>query len=72
MLESAGIDITKHSAHSSRAASTSSCKAKGLSLAVVMQSAGWSNSSTFAKFYDKPVDTASANFGSMLLNPDTL
>ena len=59
VLESAGIDINKYSAHTSRAASTSSCKAKGLSLAVIMQSAGWSNSSTFAKFYDKPVDTAS-------------
>ena len=58
VLEPAGIDINKYSAHSSRAASTSSCKAKGLSLAVIMQSAGWSNSSTFAKFYDKPVDTA--------------
>ena len=49
VLESAGIDINKYSAHSSRAASTSSCKAKGLSLAVIIQSAGWSNSSTFAK-----------------------
>jgi len=72
VLESAGIDINKYSAHSSRAASTSSCKAKGLSLADIMKSAGWSNSSTFAKFYDKPVVTASANFGSVLLNPDTL
>ena len=72
VLESAGIDINKYSAHSSRAASTSSCKAKGLSLAVIMNSAGWSNSSTFAKFYDKPIDTASANFGSVLLNPNTL
>ena len=35
-----------------------------------MKSAGWSNSSNFARFYDKPVDTTSANFGSML-NPDT-
>ena len=35
MLESAGIDINKYTAHSSRAASTSSCKAKGLSLAVI-------------------------------------
>ena len=72
VLESAGIDINKYSAHSSRAASTSSCKAKGLSLADIMKSAGWSNSSTLAKFYDKPVVTASANFGSVLLNPDTL
>ena len=72
VLKSAGIDINKYSAHGSRAASTSSCKAKGLSLAVIMQSVGWSNSSTFAEFYAKPVDTALANFGSMLLNPDTL
>ena len=72
VLEQAGIDINKYSAHSSRAASTSSCKAKGLCLAMIMQSAGWSNSCTFAKFYDKPVDTASANFGSVPLNPDTL
>ena len=68
VLEAAGIDIMKYSAHSSRAASTSSCKAKGLNLAEIMKSAGWSNSSTFARFYDKPVDTAQANFGSVLLN----
>ena len=73
VLESAGIGINKYSARNSRAASTSSCKAKALSLAMIMQSAGWSNSSTFAaKFYDKPVDTASANFGSVLLNADIL
>ena len=72
MLEPAGIDINKYSAHSSRAASTSSCKATGVSLAVIMQSAGLSNSSAFEKFYDKPADTASANFGSGVLNPDTL
>ena len=35
-----------------------------------MKSAGWSNSSNLARFYDKSVDTTSANFGSML-NPDT-
>ena len=72
VFESAGIDINKYSAHSSRAASKSSCKAKGLSLAVIMQSTGWSNSSTFTKFYGKPVNTAPANFGSVLLNLDTL
>ena len=63
VLESAGIDVKKYSAHSSRAASTSSCKAKGLSLAVIVQSVGWSNSSKFAKFYDKPDDIASVKFG---------
>ena len=72
VLESAGIEISKYSARNSRAASTSSCKAKGLSPAMIMHSAGLSNFSTFAKFYDKPVDTASAYFGSVLLNPDIL
>ena len=72
VLESAGIGINKYSARNSRAASTSSCKAKGLSPAMIMQSAGWSYSSTFSKFYDKPVDTASANFGSVLVNADIL
>ena len=57
VLESAGIEIIKYSADSSRAASASSCKAKGLSLAVIMESAGWSKSSLF---------------DSLLLNPDTL
>ena len=68
ILEAAGIDIKKYSAHSSKAASTSSCKAKGLNLAEIMKSAGWSNSSTFARFYDKPVATAQLNFGSVLFN----
>ena len=68
VLEAAGIEIKKYSAHSSRAASTSSCKAKGLNLAAIMKSAGWSNLSTVARFYDKPVDTTQANFGSVLFN----
>ena len=69
VLQSAGIDITKYSAHSCRAASTSNVKVKGLNIAEIMKSAGWSTASTFARFYDKPVSNTSANFGSVLLNP---
>ena len=43
VLESAGIDISIYSAHSSRAASTSFCKAKGLNIAEIMKCAGWLN-----------------------------
>ena len=68
VLEAAGIYIKKYLAHSSKAASTSSCKAKGLNLAEIMKNAGWSNSSTFSRFYDKPVDAAQAKFGSVFLN----
>ena len=69
VLQLAGIDITKYSAHSCRAASTSNVKVKGLNIAEIMKSAGWSTASTFARFYDKPVPNTSANFGSVLLNP---
>ena len=67
MLKSAGIDTEKYSAHSSRAASTSACKAKGLTLEDLMKAAGWSNSGTFAKFYEKTIDRTSNNFGAVLL-----
>ena len=39
VLQSAGIDITKYSAHSCRAASTSNVKG----IAEIMKSAGWVN-----------------------------
>ena len=70
VLQSAGIDITKYSAHSCRAASTSNVKVKGLNIAEIIKCAGWSTASTFARFYDKPVSNTSANLGSVLLNPD--
>ena len=51
------------------ATSTSCYKAKGLSLAEIMKSAGWPNSSTFVKFHDQPVDTATANFWLSAFTP---
>ena len=57
VLRSSGIDTEKYSAHSSRAASTSFCKAKGLSLQDIMTAAGWSDTETFARFYEKPLDS---------------
>ena len=66
ILQQSGIDTDKFTCHSTRAASTSCVKAAGLNLKQIMQSAGWSNSSTFAKFYDKHIETE--NFGSTILN----
>ena len=71
VLQYAGIDITKYSAHSCRAASTSNVKVKDLKITEIMKRAGWSTASTFAAFYDNPVSNTSANFGSVLLNPST-
>jgi site-specific recombinase XerD len=47
ILQQSGIDTDKFTCHSTRAASTSCVKAAGLNLKQIMQSAGWSNSSTF-------------------------
>ena len=65
-MKSAGLDITIYSSHSTRAASTSSFKAKGFSVEEIMKVAGWSNSGTFATFYHEPIDNT-ANFGNMFL-----
>ena len=62
VLEAAGIDVGVYKAHSSRAASTSHCVAKGLSLEEIMTTAGWSNAGTFARFYQKPLDENVTNF----------
>ena len=66
ILKQAGIDTDKFTCHSTRAASTSCVKAAGLNLPQIMESSGWSNSSTFAKFFDKNIETE--NFGSIVLN----
>ena len=57
VLQLAGIDVSKYTAHSSRAASTSHAKAKGLTVQEIMKCAGWSSDTIFARFYKKPVQT---------------
>ena len=53
-LAQAGIDIHVYQAHSTRSASTS--KAAGsLPVDAVMKLAGWSQESTFRKYYNKTV-----------------
>lgn len=56
VLTESGVDTTIFSAHSTRHASTSAAKRKGISVDLIKKSAGWSgNSLTFAKFYDRPL-----------------
>ena len=56
-LAQAGIDIHVYQAHSTRSASTS--KAAGsLPVDAVMKLAGWSQESTFRKYYDKTVSAS--------------
>ena len=54
-MKSVGLGINIYSSHSTRAARTSSCKAKVFSVEEIMKVAGWSNSGIFATFYQKKV-----------------
>ena len=65
-LHEAGIDTSKYSAHSTRSASTSAAKMNSVSVDTIMKSAGWTQESTFAKYYHKPV-VPQNNFGTELL-----
>ncbi|GFN77514.1 recombinase cre [Plakobranchus ocellatus] len=53
LLSGKGIDVKIFTAHSTRAASTSGALKAGVPLTTIMSAAGWSQSSTFAKFYKK-------------------
>lgn len=55
ILKGAGIDINTFSAHSTRAASTSAAAQREVPLDTIMSAAGWSNTTTFARFYQKEV-----------------
>lgn len=62
-LFEAGLDISMFKAHSTRAAATSAAKNAGINANIIMKTAGWTSSSTFAKFYDKPVTSAEFSLG---------
>ena len=55
VLGLAGIDISRFGPGSVRAAATSTAKAAGAPIDAIMASAGWSRSTTFSRFYDKPL-----------------
>ena len=68
VLKNSGLDVLKYGAHSTRAASTSAAKTVNISIQNIMDAAGWSNTGTFRKFYDKPMDTEAGSFGPELLH----
>ena len=55
VLKLAGIDISVFKPHSIRSASTSVAHKCNVSIDVILKAAGWSNESTFRKFYNRPV-----------------
>lgn len=51
----AGVNTEVYGAHSVRSASTSKAKSMSVPITDIMKKAGWSNKSTFARFYDKDI-----------------
>lgn len=68
LMEKAGINVEKFKPHSTRAASTSSARDKGVPLKCIMKAAGWSQENTYRRFYDKPVKQTSEMQTALLSN----
>ena len=58
MLETAGIDISIYKSHNTRAAASTAMKENLFPVEDILRTAGRSNVQTFAKFYDKPINSA--------------
>lgn len=67
VLALSGIDVERFKAHSVRSASTSKANAKHVPIDIIMEAGMWSNKSTFAKFYNKPI-VQDADRGKKLYN----
>ena len=67
-LGMAGVDLTVFTAHSTRSASSSKANNIGLSIKDIQKAAGWTNDSTFRRFYNLPIKR---NFGSAIIHAYT-
>ena len=54
-MERSGLDLSIFTAHSVRAASTSTASKAKVPLHTILNTAGWSKQTTFSKFYNKPL-----------------
>lgn len=54
---SAGLNCDKYKPHSVRSAATSKAKVSSVPIEDILKVAGWSNTNTFATYYNKRVDT---------------
>ena len=67
VMKNAGIaDV--YTPHSTRSATCSSAFQNGVSLLEITKTAGWSNAKTFARYYNKPLDTDANEVQANILN----
>ena len=55
ILRFAGLDLSLYRAHSTRSASCSKASMKNVPVDTILSYGGWSRTSTFARFYNKPL-----------------
>ena len=55
VMKLAGVDTRAYKAHSTRAASTSAAAKGNVPLDTILRTAGWTNATTFAKYYNKQI-----------------
>ena len=67
VLDSAGIDTSIFTGHSTRAAAASKAKEKDIPLDVILKTVGWKSENTFRTFYDKPI-IETVDMGTALLS----
>lgn len=63
-----GIDVSKYTVHSIRAASSSKAKTCAVPIENIMSAVGWTSEKTFAKFYDKEIESETNSFQSAVLS----
>ena len=66
VMMNAGVDVSVYKPHSTRSAATSKAKANKATLLEIMKTAGWGSAATFAKFYDKHIETEQSFAHSVL------
>ena len=66
-LSLTGVDIFTYKAHSTRAASAAKGYAMGLSIDEIITKGNWSGTSTFTKFYHKPIMSSQKKFQETIL-----
>ena len=66
-MDLAGVDIQKYKSHSTRGAATSAARRLGVPLNLIMKRASWRNVESFAKYYNKDLQTDENQVGQALM-----
>ena len=67
LLQAAGIDTTEFGAGSTRSAASSKASSEGVPLDQILEAAGWSQETTFTRWYNKSINGTSNGMAKSIL-----